>query len=158
MIDEMLKWADWSLKGLDEQLCTIENEKKVILHGDVAHHNFIRNPSGTLCLIDFDLISIGYRSADYLQYANRILPYLNWSLDELEKINVFKPYLLKKGFLYGLAYPTDIFREWNRLIRERQYHDPTMVRQLLDLTVEQFVERQKFVRDLKEQLDEKGIK
>ena len=37
----------------------------------------MRTSKGELYLIDFDLISIGPEMADYLQYANRILPFLN---------------------------------------------------------------------------------
>lgn len=149
MIDEILRWADWSLKGLHEEISSLQKEPKVILHGDVAHHNFIQSRNRELFLIDFDLISIGHRSADYLQYANRILPYVDWSFKELEKLPVLQPYLKEKGFLYALAFPTDIFREWNRLIREGNLHHSGKVRHVLDLTVEQFPERQQFFQNLK---------
>ncbi|WP_077214104.1 phosphotransferase [Bacillus dakarensis] len=149
IMDEWLKWADWSLKGLEKEIDNFQKGPKVILHGDVAHHNFIRSRNDQLFLIDFDLISLGHESNDILQYANRILPYLNWSLDRLLDMNELKPFLKEKGFLYALAFPTDIFREWNRLIRERHYDDPTKVRKILDFTAGQFPERIKFVRELK---------
>lgn len=153
MIDEILDWADWSLKGLENELSSIQKGKNVILHGDVAHHNFLRSETDELYIIDFDLISIGYPSADYLQYANRILPFLNWSLDELANLKIMKDYLSDKGFMYALAYPTDIFREWNRTIRERYYEDPTKVRQVLDLTLGQYLDRQNFVKEIKNSLN-----
>lgn len=149
MISEMVKWANWSLKGLEKTLHSSTKREKVILHGDVAHHNFLRSTDQRLFLLDFDLISIGEASFDYLQYANRILPFLDWSLEELTKLERMKPYLNESAFLYALAYPADIFREWNRLIRERHYTDPSKVRPILDLSVAQFNEREKFFQELK---------
>lgn len=149
VMDEWLKWADWSLKGIEAEIDNFQKGPKVILHGDVAHHNFLRSKENILYLIDFDLISHGHESNDILQYANRILPYLNWSFDKLMEINELKPFLIEKGFLYALAFPTDIFREWNRLIRERHYDDPKKVRRILDYTAGQFPERLNFIRELK---------
>ncbi|MFE8703475.1 phosphotransferase [Cytobacillus sp. FJAT-54145] len=149
MIDELMTWADWALKGLEKEKVTLDNVPPVILHGDVAHHNFMRSEDGQLYLIDFDLISIGHERADYLQYANRILPFLDWSIEKLAQHEKLKPYLNDKIFLYSLAFPTDIFREWNRLIRNRQFMNSNKVRNVLDLTVGQFKERQNFYHELK---------
>ena len=80
IITELINWVEWSLSGLRQEKDTLEKLPKAILHGDVAHHNFMRTSKGDLFLIDFHLISIGPEIADYLQYANRILPFLNWSL------------------------------------------------------------------------------
>jgi hypothetical protein len=148
VIDEFLTWADWSLTGLANEL-PLRHESEVILHGDVAHHNFLRSERGELFLIDFDLISIGNPSADYLQYANRILPYLNWSFEGLSNLKGMQRFLSDKGFLYGLIYPTDIFREWNRLVREKNYENPIKVRTVLDYILGQFHERQHFVQEIK---------
>lgn len=153
VISEMISWADWSLQGIDREFHAIQNAPMVVLHGDVAHHNFLRSIHGDIYLIDFDLISIGHASMDFLQYANRILPALNWSLEDLFKMEKMKPYLKEKVFLYGLAYPTDIFREWNRIVRERQYIYPQRLHQVMELTMNQYGERQKFLRDIHSILD-----
>lgn len=145
---DLVFWGEWSLKRLENEKETLLRQQAVILHGDVAHHNFIRTTSGELFLIDFDLISIGPALADYLQYANRILPFLNWSLNELAAYKPIQSYLRQKLFLYALVFPTDIFREWNRLIKEHSYHDPNKVRPLLNLTVNQFEYRQDFVQSI----------
>ncbi|MEQ2526374.1 phosphotransferase [Bacillaceae bacterium CLA-AA-H227] len=144
MLHELLAWSAWALEGVEREWASINAESVVVLHGDLAHHNFIRSTTGELYLIDFDLISIGNRRIDYLQYANRILPSINWSFEELSKFEKMKPFLNEKFFLYGLAFPTDILREWNRLIREKQYDKPEFVRQLLDFTVSQFNARRQF--------------
>lgn len=148
MLDEFFDWADWSLNGIESEKEYFRKGPKVILHGDVANHNFLRSNNNDLYLIDFDLISIGNPCSDYLQYSNRILPYLNWSFEELSKYELLQPYLKDKAFLYALAFPSDIFREWNRVIREKSYNNPLKVRQVLDLTVGQFKERQKFFQEI----------
>ncbi|MGN7399801.1 aminoglycoside phosphotransferase [Cytobacillus praedii] len=149
IINEMLSWADWSLKGIEKELGVFENGKKVILHGDVAHHNFLRAKNKDIYLIDFDLISIGTPRSDYLQYANRILPFLHWSFQDLAKYKELAIYMNEKGFIYALAFPTDLFREWNRAIREQTYLQPAKIQQLLEITVGQFHERHNFIKELK---------
>ncbi|WP_260631268.1 aminoglycoside phosphotransferase family protein [Bacillus sp. S/N-304-OC-R1] len=156
IIDELLVWADWSLKGIQEEANYFQSSNNVILHGDVAHHNFLRTKNGEIFIIDFDLISIGNPHSDYLQYANRILPFLNWSYKELEEYEILQPYLLDKGFLYGLAYPTDIFREWNRAMRDKTYFQKGKIEQLLSLTAGQFKERQEFGQLLKEKVEKRN--
>ncbi|GLB58347.1 phosphotransferase [Cytobacillus sp. NCCP-133] len=153
IINELLSWADWSLKGIEEA-SHFQTERQVILHGDVAHHNFLRAKNQSLYLLDFDLIAKGAPHADYLQYANRILPFMKWSFEDLVKYPLMKQYLDEKDFLYALAFPTDIFREWNRIIRERTYLDPVKIRPVLELTAGQFAERQRFIRALKKAADE----
>ncbi|MEK4147173.1 phosphotransferase [Robertmurraya sp. FSL W8-0741] len=152
IIEEILQWADWSFRGLEQEDGAIDCP--TVLHGDLAHHNFLRIEGEELYLIDFDLITIGDRSLDYLQFANRILPHIDWSLERLVKLELIRPFLHSKFFLYGLAFPSDIFREWNRLIREKHYNNPIIVRQVLDLTVGQFFERERFIKELKLALSE----
>jgi hypothetical protein len=145
VLADMINWAQWSLSGMEKNRSMFLNEPFCILHGDVAHHNFLRDSNGVLHLIDFDLISIGPASLDYLQYANRILPSLDWSFDRLAQFPHYKDLLNEKAFLHALAYPADIFREWNRLIREGSYRDHKKYNQVMDLTTGQFYSRQKFI-------------
>lgn len=151
-IKEILSWANWSLDGMEKNYFYFQKEPFVILHGDVAHHNFLRDTVGKLYLIDFDLISIGPASFDYLQYANRILPFIDWSFEKLKSLAPFERYLQEEAFLYALAYPADIFREWNRVIREKSYKDHTKVKQVMDLTIGQFYERKQFIEKLKKKI------
>ncbi|MEW9053737.1 MAG: phosphotransferase [Neobacillus sp.] len=150
-ITEVLEWADWSLQKMtDKQLSA--GERLVVLHGDVAHHNFLRASNGSLYLIDFDLISIGPESFDYLQYANRILPYLDWSFDRLAHFSKYEELRKDEVFLAALAYPADIFREWNRLVREKSYTNHEKYKQVMDLTIGQFHQRKKFFLELKKRM------
>ncbi|WP_445505595.1 phosphotransferase [Niallia sp. 03091] len=148
VINTIVYWADWSLATLETEKHFFENGKKVILHGDVAHHNFLRGQNELLYLIDFDLISIGPTSVDYVQFANRILPIINWSFYQLEKMAVFQPLVKNKAFLIALAYPTDLFREWNRLIRQNNCKDKFTLHRLVQLTSNQFTKRKKFIHKI----------
>ncbi|MBV7505962.1 aminoglycoside phosphotransferase family protein [Bacillus sp. sid0103] len=152
-IADMLSWANWSLEGMETNRSFFQKEPTLILHGDVAHHNFLRDREGQLNLIDFDLISIGPASFDYLQYSNRILPYIDWSFERLSSLKQINKYLHEAAFLYALAYPADIFREWNRMIREKSYTDQIKYKQVMDLTTSQFYARKKFIKHLKALLD-----
>lgn len=149
ILTELMDWANWSLNGMENHRSLFIDEPFCILHGDVAHHNFLRDSNGILHLIDFDLISIGPASLDYLQYANRILPSLDWSVDRLAYFSQYEKLLNEKAFMYALAFPADIFREWNRLIREGSYRDRQKYNQVMDLTIGQFYPRKKFFDTLK---------
>lgn len=148
-LSEMLSWANWSIAGMEKNCAFFCTEPYVILHGDVAHHNFLRDSGGNLHLIDFDLISIGPNSFDLLQYANRILPFIDWSFDQLESYPQIKRFLDEDAFLFALAYPVDIFREWNRVIREKTYTENVKIKQVMDLTIGQFYARKQFINYLK---------
>ena len=153
-INEMLEWANWSLEGMKELDGFFLKDPHVILHGDVAHHNFLRDSKGRLNLIDYDLISIGPECIDFLQYANRILPFIDWSFEYLSKHKQIQKYLNEKAFLYALAFPADIFREWNRLIRENTNYNSYKYKQVMELTLDQFYLRRKFVKKLKDKISE----
>lgn len=152
-IDEMLDWANWSLNGMKENGDHFVKGPQVILHGDVAHHNFLRDSSGILNIIDFDLISVGPECLDFLQFANRILPHIDWSFEFLANHKQIKKCLHEKAFLYAIAFPSDIFREWNRLVREKSLLDSYKYNQVVELTLNQFYLRRQFVKKLKGKLN-----
>jgi len=152
VIDELMEWAYWSMEGMEKNKEYFTKKPNVILHGDVAHHNFLRSSSGKLMLIDFDLIGIGPDSLDLLQYANRILPFMQWSYGDLKKYPFFKNKMESPAFLYSLAYPADIFREWNRIIKDQTYIHSSQSRQVYDLTVGQWSLRKQFFKILKKRI------
>ncbi|WP_042354933.1 phosphotransferase [Bacillus rubiinfantis] len=148
-LSDLNSWAAWSLRGMETNALFFQKGPVVILHGDVAHHNFLRSKHGKLYLIDFDLINIGPAVIDYIQYANRILPHLDWSVEKLLNLQQMKTYENDKAFLYALTYPADIFREWNRVVREKSYFDQYKIQQVIDLTVRQFYARKNFIKQIK---------
>ncbi|WLR56208.1 aminoglycoside phosphotransferase family protein [Mesobacillus subterraneus] len=151
--EELLEWADFSLANFVKLKGELENNAPTILHGDVAHHNFLRSKEGKLYLIDFDLISSGSPAFDMLQYANRILPFLDWQFESLKKINHLNKWLDSDAFLAGLLYPADILREWNRLLRNRTQTHPYSLAPIIEMTVGQFQQRKQFQEEVKSRLD-----
>ncbi|WP_064092488.1 phosphotransferase [Rossellomorea aquimaris] len=145
-----LEWGRWSLK----ELKSIESNHSTecITHGDVAHHNFLRGKNGRVYIIDFDLMSRSSPLTDDLQYCNRILPYLDWSLSDIKKIEAFRPYQDNLLFFLGLMYPTDIFREWNRFMREDELYKQRVFPYLVNLTLHQFPQRMQFIQELHQQV------
>lgn len=118
ILDRYLEMANWSLTSMEKYQNHYDAEIQTIIHGDVAHHNFLRNQENRLFLIDFDLAAISPAISDYLQYAHRILPLINWKVDSLFDLSPMKTYENHPWFLAGLAYPSDVFREANRIVRK----------------------------------------
>ncbi|MBN8191107.1 phosphotransferase [Bacillus sp. NTK074B] len=141
-----LEWGRWALKELKS--IGVHEYSDCITHGDVAHHNFLRGKNGMVYLIDFDLMSRSTAITDDLQFCNRISPYLNWSLSEIRKMTPFESYRDTLIFYIGLMYPSDVFREWNRFIREDQYYKQNVWGYLTDLTLQQFHMRMQFNQEL----------
>lgn len=149
MTNEFIRWANFSLPEFIKLKNSLDTNNLAILHGDVAHHNFLRSKEGKLYLIDYDLISIGSTAYDMLQYANRILPFLEWKLSALSNVNHLNNWLNNKAFLYGLLYPADLLREWNRLIRDGQNSNPYRTAPIVDMTISQFQQRRQFLEEVK---------
>jgi thiamine kinase-like enzyme len=89
----------------------ISTEKLTILHGDVVHHNFVRDKHGKMYLIDFDLACIGAKEIELVLWMHRVLPHFDYDIHKL----VFQhPTLstLRKTEMNYLLFPNEILREW----------------------------------------------
>ncbi|RDU35069.1 aminoglycoside phosphotransferase [Neobacillus piezotolerans] len=146
--DEILGWADWGLNGMKRREAIFSKGTQAILHGDVAHHNFLRSRNGRVNLIDFDLISIGPPVLDYLQYANRILPFMGWSFGALSECDGIKDFLNEVAFLHALVYPTDILREWNRILKGGSLLDGMKAEPVKEMTMHRYSARRKFIKSI----------
>ncbi|WP_071461268.1 phosphotransferase [Bacillus massilinigeriensis] len=146
---EIIGWSEEALDGLLRFESNFQDKERTILHCDLAYHNFLRGENGELYLIDFDLISIGPADYDYLQYAGRILPHTNWSLAGLFRTGKLKDSLSNPAFLYGLLFPSDIMREWNRLLESGVQLTSSRVGRILELTEGQFEKRRRFVSTIR---------
>ncbi|MGN1401340.1 MAG: phosphotransferase [Bacillus sp. (in: firmicutes)] len=145
-LNDWIRWGRSSLAGLKKYEKELYDEGHCIIHGDVAHHNFFRKKSGSLYLIDFDLISVATPSIDFLQYSNRIMPNIK-DMAELFDYKQIARYRSNRGFLYALTYPTDIFREWNRVIRKRSY-DQGNIHSVWKLSVEEAGRRMQLYEEI----------
>ncbi|GLI83040.1 hypothetical protein ANABIO32_07290 [Rossellomorea marisflavi] len=144
------EWGRWALEELDA--LGPYKGKRSMVHGDVAHHNFLRGTDGRVYLIDFDLLSRSPAITDDIQMANRVLPYLDWSLADVMAIPSIRKYRHDAAFFLGLMYPSDIFREWNRFIREGQSYREHVWPYLVQITLGQFHQRMRFVQELHSEL------
>lgn len=145
----MGKWALRELKGQEIG----EGEEPVIIHGDLAHHNFLRREDGKLFLIDFDLMARAPAIVDDLQYANRLLVYNGYSLKNILSMRPFRDYAVSREFLIGLGYPTDIYREWNRICRDNLWTDRRRMRVMHEYTLNDYQERLRFFKKIKHAVD-----
>jgi hypothetical protein len=149
MIDTYIRIGQKALQGV---VLYGFSEERCLLHGDLAHHNFLRDVHNELHIIDLDLIAKGPSEIDYIQFANRILPFFNWSLAKLwehEPLSAFKE---NQPFLYGILFPSDVFREWNRFFREGPVYQNNVWQYLMEMTVKQFHPRMVYCRDIQEQI------
>ncbi|MGM0844101.1 MAG: phosphotransferase [Bacillota bacterium] len=149
IIDAYLQLGEQALAGMAKHGFTEEN---CILHGDLAHHNFLRNTKNELFIIDLDLISSGPPEVDYIQFANRIFPYINWCQDSLWKHEPLSNYKDSKTFLNSILFPSDIFREWNRFFRENHNYQKSVWYYLMNLTLQQFHARMLCCRKIQRKL------
>jgi len=111
-------------------------EKKTIIHGDVASHNFLRTEKGVY-LIDYDLLAVAPPAIDYLQFASRILPHVQWSFSYLERHPLFQPLLAQPWFLVSLLFPADVMREWRTIMKRNK-----------PFTLSHFEHRKRFVQKI----------
>ncbi len=149
MLTEYLRMGEWSLNKLSPYELEDVDEDPVIIHGDLAHHNFFRKDNGELLLIDFDLMAEAPPMIDYLQYANRLLIFNNCSLKEILSFPQFKKYRDNPFFLIGLSFPTDIYREWNRICRDQLWNSSYRLDSLRNITMEDLPKRIQLFKELK---------
>ncbi|MFS0647123.1 phosphotransferase [Siminovitchia sp. 179-K 8D1 HS] len=141
--------GEWAIHFMKRHVDYFLEEPHCILHGDVAHHNFIRKKDGSLYLIDFDLISIGPRQIDLLQFCNRILPSLHWSSGRLfSECAEIEPLKNDLPFLAALAYPTDIFREWIYYMNSTKAERTKRKKHLESITFNQYKKRMRFTKTI----------
>ena len=115
-IKDIISYSKQSLLTL-QQLPFSKEEEHVLLHGDVASHNFLKGKDEQFYIIDFDLASIGPKEWDYVQFTNRILPSIGWDEKKFLQMPIL-PSLLKNNQRYRVAitFPMDILREGNKYI------------------------------------------
>lgn len=150
MFEEIKHWGAYALNKLSQaRLEEMENgaiAKRMWLHGDVAHHNFLRVEKQRVVLIDFDLVSIGPKEYDQLQLSQRILCYNGWNFDELIRtVSAVQTLANQRWYLYGLIFPNDIYREWVYF-----FHRKTRIsiELLLKYTINQYAARLSFIKEM----------
>ncbi|WP_417899448.1 hypothetical protein ABN702_03690 [Bacillus haimaensis] len=121
-ISEIVYYSKASLEQLNKVDIAWTKSDEVVLHGDVASHNFVKSTDNKTYLIDYDLISIGKAEWDDVQYASRILPFIKWDKKKFFQIPILQYYLKHPWFWIALSYPMDILREGNQFSVTVQNH------------------------------------
>ncbi|WP_203361620.1 phosphotransferase [Bacillus sp. REN10] len=138
LLERYIEMGKWSLTQLMKR--TWRERKPVIIHGDIVAHNFLRAEKGPLFLIDFDLAMKAPAMYDYLQFANRVLPLVDWDLDPIMEHGALAEFKEDEEFYLQLLFPTDIFRECRRFIHSISGD----YQHTYDLTVTNFQKREAF--------------
>ena len=58
-------------------------EKETLLHGDVVHHNILRDKYGIIRFIDFDLTCTGPPGTEIALWIHRVLPQIDYDIEFL---------------------------------------------------------------------------
>ncbi|SDM99026.1 phosphotransferase [Sediminibacillus halophilus] len=115
-------------------------------HGDVASHNFLRTNSGTVNVIDFDLLSMAPESYDWIQLGQRFLPYVNHDIKQLCSHLFLKKEEEIEFILRSVATPVDLIREW--LLFSRRKRSWKQLSEYVSNLEEKWKQRVKFVKDV----------
>ena len=82
-----------------------------LLHGDVVHHNILRDQDGIVRFIDFDLASTGPAGTEIALWIHRVLPQIEYDIEFLlnEQPSLQK---LDDSSKSLLLFPNELLREW----------------------------------------------
>lgn len=108
-VDDILFYAESALRVVQKTYNS--EEKNTLLHGDVVHHNILRDRNGAIRFIDFDLACVGPSGTEIALWMHRVLPQIDYDLTFLMNE---QPYLktLNAASLNLLLYPNELLREW----------------------------------------------
>lgn len=141
-----IEMGEWSLAQLMKR--GEQKRHSVIIHGDVVAHNFLQAKNGQLFLIDFDLAARAPAMYDYLQFVNRVLPMVDWDLEQVIEDEGLTEFKGEEEFYLHLLFPTDVFRECRRLLRSINGN----YQHVYDLIVTNFEKREAFFLKWKNEL------
>ncbi|MGR6896805.1 phosphotransferase [Rummeliibacillus sp. BSL5] len=129
--DQLVLYARKALKEL--QNVEPLTSKKTILHGDVVHHNFLKDAKGKDYMIDFDLCAYGHPEEELIMWMHRVLPHVQYNLKLLLKE---QPLLsdFPNSYLQALRYPNELLREWLYVKTVENEKQQTFVEDLLRFT------------------------
>ncbi|WP_194841585.1 phosphotransferase [Sporosarcina obsidiansis] len=131
MIEELLLFSQDALKISKKQ--TPPKSSLTLLHGDVVHHNILRDVSGQIRFIDFDLACLGAEEDEIVLWMHRVLPQITYNpsflMGEHPALQSLSNHALAK-----LLYPNEVLREWLHLLSLPAAQQQRMVSKLLLFT------------------------
>ncbi|ARD47020.1 MULTISPECIES: phosphotransferase [unclassified Sporosarcina] len=131
VIEELLTYGRDALNICKKQPPPVSS--LTLLHGDVVHHNILRDASGTICFIDFDLACLGTEEDERVLWMHRVLPQISYNpvflMGEHPALQTLSNQSLAK-----LLYPNEVLREWLHLLSLPADQQQRMVNKLLQFT------------------------
>ncbi|MCZ2259844.1 aminoglycoside phosphotransferase family protein [Sporosarcina sp. G11-34] len=82
-----------------------------LLHGDVVHHNILRDNLGIIRFIDFDLTCTGPAGTEIALWIHRVLPQIDYDIEFLMNEQPSLQ-MLDNSSKSLLLYPNELLREW----------------------------------------------
>lgn len=109
IVSDLLLYSENALIKLRKQKQSMES--MTLLHGDVVHHNILRDTDGVVRLIDFDLACLGSPSIELALWTHRVLPQIDYDITFLFNE---QPLLHKMDAIgiHMLLFPNEVLREW----------------------------------------------
>lgn len=131
MIEELLAYSEEALKVCKKQQPSVSS--LTLLHGDVVHHNILRDNCGQIRFIDFDLACLGTAEDERVLWIHRVLPQISYNAVFLmgEHPDLLT---LSNQSLAKLLFPNEILREWLHLLSLPASQRQRMVNKLLQFT------------------------
>jgi thiamine kinase-like enzyme len=108
-VDEILFYATNAMSILKKNY--VNQLDGTLLHGDVVHHNILRDKNGIIRFIDFDLACTGPPGTEIALWVHRVLPKIDYDIDFLfdEQPSLQK---LDDASKTMLLFPNELLREW----------------------------------------------
>ncbi len=108
-VDEILYYALNGISVVKKNCHDWMNE--TLLHGDIVHHNLLRDREGYIRFIDFDLACRGPSGIEIALWIHRVLPNIGYDLNFLMEE---QPSLKKMDVASRmmLLFPNELLREW----------------------------------------------
>lgn len=111
----------------------ISNDRETLLHGDVVHHNILRDRHDQIRFIDFDLAVVGNPVIEIALWIHRVLPQMDY---DLEKLITEQPGLQQneRELFSLLLYPNELLREWLHFLTLSQNKQQQSLERILRFT------------------------
>ena len=130
-VDEILFYAINALTIVKKTY--VDNLNGTLLHGDVVHHNILRDQDGIIRFIDFDLASTGPPGTEIALWIHRVLPQIEYDIEFLlnEQPSLRK---LDKSSKSLLLFPNELLREWLHFFTLSEKSREKQVKKLIPFT------------------------
>ena len=110
-IQQLVQYGEKALVDMYQAEEKLATKPFTLLHGDVVHHNFLVCSDHSMRLIDFDLAQLGEPEDELLLWMHRVLPNMNYQLQQLLEEQQTLTTIPKEKF-HRLKYPNELLREW----------------------------------------------